>query len=695
MVWFLLQHAPRHFHMVLTSREEPSLPLGSLHASGELLEIDVGELRFSLEETRRSFGSLEQVQSSEAELNELQRESGGWPAALRITSSSLRAGVTGAQCLRSRLGSSHAVEAYLSEILLRLPADVYDFVLAGSVLKAMSPEICNELMGIDNGDEMIELLFHHYQFVNPETKEPGAYCYHPLIAEYLQRRLKRETPHKLTDLHRKAAGWYARNDRIVEAIEHAVGANDCEVAAVWTEQCAMRLIKEGKVRMALSWRRWLPRELMRKHLSLRLALAWSMVLAAERDDALAWIDEIEADIAAGTPDPEGRAAREVLGIRTAVVGLSDNADAARELGERYMQHPLEDPWINNAVGNCLLFAHIMTGRHEEVDRMPWYPMAPGSYVRASSAQIYRLCLTGLSCSQRMKFREADAYFQQATEIANRDRGAKSSLAAIPAVLHAHQLYELDQIDAAEALLVNRLDAINATGFLDCALRAYTVLVRIAYRKKDNTLAYRLLDMGDVVAATERWPRMQAALLVERMRLFLSEDRLEAAEGCLSSLEALAASEHESRRVVPIHICAYLQFARAFLQFRRSPCAEAAELLEPTWNGLASRRNAYWAARVGMLQAVIWFSADCTDRAFARFDEVLESVVPAGLVRTIVDTAPEVGALIAAGQSNKRIAQLLSVSPETVKSHIKNILLKLEVDNWMLAVSRGRRLRLFA
>ena len=395
LVWFLLQHAPRHFRIVLTAREEPPLPLGSMHASGELLEIDAVDLRFSLEETRRLFGSLEQVQSSEAELNDLQRESGGWPAALRIASSSLRAGVTGAECLRSRRGSAHAVEAYLNEILVRLPAEIYDFMLASSILRSPMPELCNELMGIDNGEEVLETLFHHYQFLNPETREPGAYCYHPLIADHLQRCLKREAPKKLKDLHRKAAGWYARHDRMVEAIEHAVSANDCEIAAAWTEQCAMRLIKEGKVRTVLSWRRWLPKELMRAHLPLRLALGWSLVLAAEREDALTWIDEIEADIAAGTPDPDGVAAREVLAIRAAIVGLSDKAEAAFVLGQRYMQDPLEDPWITNSVGNCLAFAHIMSGRHEEVDRMPWLPMAPGSYVRASSAQIYRLCLTGI------------------------------------------------------------------------------------------------------------------------------------------------------------------------------------------------------------------------------------------------------------------------------------------------------------
>jgi LuxR family maltose regulon positive regulatory protein len=54
---------------------------------------------------------------------------------------------------------------------------------------------------------------------------------------------------------------------------------------------------------------------------------------------------------------------------------------------------------------------------------------------------------------------------------------------------------------------------------------------------------------------------------------------------------------------------------------------------------------------------------------------------------------EVLRLVAQGQSNKRIAAVMSVSPETVKSYIKNVFLKLGVDNRMRAVTEGRRLKL--
>jgi len=52
-------------------------------------------------------------------------------------------------------------------------------------------------------------------------------------------------------------------------------------------------------------------------------------------------------------------------------------------------------------------------------------------------------------------------------------------------------------------------------------------------------------------------------------------------------------------------------------------------------------------------------------------------------------------LIAAGRSNKEIARILSIAPETVKTHVKHIFIKLNVEKRAQAVPRddGRRLTL--
>jgi LuxR family maltose regulon positive regulatory protein len=52
-------------------------------------------------------------------------------------------------------------------------------------------------------------------------------------------------------------------------------------------------------------------------------------------------------------------------------------------------------------------------------------------------------------------------------------------------------------------------------------------------------------------------------------------------------------------------------------------------------------------------------------------------------------------LIAQGQSNKEIARTLGISPETVKTYVKNIFVKLNVDKRAQAVARAQALGLVA
>lgn len=54
---------------------------------------------------------------------------------------------------------------------------------------------------------------------------------------------------------------------------------------------------------------------------------------------------------------------------------------------------------------------------------------------------------------------------------------------------------------------------------------------------------------------------------------------------------------------------------------------------------------------------------------------------------------EIVELIAQGKSNKEIARTLGITPETVKSHLKNIFVKLDVEKRVQAVARAQALGL--
>jgi DNA-binding NarL/FixJ family response regulator len=62
--------------------------------------------------------------------------------------------------------------------------------------------------------------------------------------------------------------------------------------------------------------------------------------------------------------------------------------------------------------------------------------------------------------------------------------------------------------------------------------------------------------------------------------------------------------------------------------------------------------------------------------------------PRSSVDTLTAREREVLAMISQGTSNKHIARVLEISPETVKSHVKHIFLKLAVSTRTEAVFRA-------
>ena len=94
--------------------------------------------------------------------------------------------------------------------------------------------------------------------------------------------------------------------------------------------------------------------------------------------------------------------------------------------------------------------------------------------------------------------------------------------------------------------------------------------------------------------------------------------------------------------------------------------------------------------VGFVALGLWAGMRLTPRPagpdFVRNDAAIRSL---GLTAREC----EILALLASGQSNKEMARSLGISPNTVKTHLASLYLKLEVDRRVHAIETGRRLAL--
>jgi LuxR family maltose regulon positive regulatory protein len=81
------------------------------------------------------------------------------------------------------------------------------------------------------------------------------------------------------------------------------------------------------------------------------------------------------------------------------------------------------------------------------------------------------------------------------------------------------------------------------------------------------------------------------------------------------------------------------------------------------------------------------------KAFRQEGELHTNQTDTDSISTLTERELEVLHWLAAGLTNKAIAEKLIVAPSTIKQHLKNIYSKLDAHNRTQAVARGRELGL--
>jgi LuxR family maltose regulon positive regulatory protein len=747
---FFLKHAPSQAHVVLTTRAEPLLPLASLRANNRLLEIDASALRFDLQETYAFLEREKPDRLAPADVQLLHAKTEGWPAQLRIIVSTAAPGADFGQYVRNLSALQRPIDAYLAEMMDGLPPDLVAFMLRTAILDRLSAPLCEAVSGVHLARALLGSIEKRQLLLTALDQEREWYRYHPLLGGYLRRRLESELGHELPDLHRRAAHWYASQEFWTEAVQHAIEAGEADQALGWIKNCAMDLVKRGDLFTLLAWQRLFPPEVMRGQSEVRLAIAWGMALAVRGDEALEIVDEIEREIGASPSQDEDVARCECAAIRSVAIAIKDDSETALSIAQGCLGRSA-DPWTANVTSNVVRFCHLKAGDLKKFYATPWIPYSVDEDRKNVFAAVYYRSLQGVAEAQQLRLASADRYLLEALRLAEQHVGPNSVAAALPASLIARIRYDQGDVDEAEAMLIDRVPLINAGTMLECVLGSYFVMARIAAHRMNRERAHTLLDWAENQGNARGWGRLSAAAALERARLYLDEGRVDQGTECLDRLERLAAAHPAPTSCAWSDIHRYAALARAYIASAQARFDEAIPILTALRRELEGVHNLHLALRVEARLVTVRFRANQVAEASASFRALVPRFAQAGIYHPVLDEGAEIGPLlaafqrdaertgsapelmsyasrlmafwrsryrsapqeapssvpadalsvrekdilklIAAGLSNKEIARNLAITPETVKSHVKHIFIKLNVEKRAQAVSRAQMLGL--
>jgi LuxR family maltose regulon positive regulatory protein len=282
---FLVDHLPPQMHLVITTREDPQLPLARFRVRDQMTELRAADLRFTPAEAAAFLSQVMALDLAAEDVAALEDRTEGWIAGLQLAALSMRGRDDIGQFVRAFAGDNRYIVDYLvDEVLQRQPERVRSFLLQTAMLDQLNGPLCDAVTGQERGQAQLEALERGNFFVVPLDDTRQWYRYHHLFADVLAAQLRAEQPDLLATLHRRASAWYEQHGAAADAIRHALAAADFARAANLIERAVPAMRQSRQDATLLGWLKALPDEVLHCRPVLGVAYAHVLLASGELED---------------------------------------------------------------------------------------------------------------------------------------------------------------------------------------------------------------------------------------------------------------------------------------------------------------------------------------------------------------------------------------------------------------------------
>ena len=364
----LLQSNPGGLHVALACRELPAgLDVGTGVLSGQTALLTTEDLRFSRAEIAQFFDQ----RLSNRELARVEKESAGWPIALRMRDNEGdRAATDAARVMRNVVGNWVG-----SRLLYDLSDADRDLVLDAGLLDWIDGELLDEVLQQPDSIARLEAVAGLQGLLEPVWGKSGVRRLHPLVREHCVTQRQRETPHRYRSVHRRTARALARRGDTIAAMRHASEAGDpVLVGQTLLDAGAIRLwVQEGGDRLVVA-DRYLTDEAVEAHPQLALVRCVARITTGRLKEARHEFDKAMRSWAASDAAEDAQVALDRYIVRGVMAHTGcewmDSEDGRAVVTEtaRIAEMSDVDPGIRGMAEYAMCFVHNHTADFDAAAR---------------------------------------------------------------------------------------------------------------------------------------------------------------------------------------------------------------------------------------------------------------------------------------------------------------------------------------
>ncbi|WP_394559919.1 LuxR C-terminal-related transcriptional regulator [Aquipseudomonas alcaligenes] len=714
----LLERAPHTLRWWIGGRRRPAWNLPRLLLQGDLQEIDAHDLALDPGELERLLQQRQQRLPDELAA-QLMQHSEGWLAGVCLL---LIGGNADNLTQRLSAGTPLLLDYLEREVLAALPSSLRHALFVLAHMPRFSAELCEHLLEEQGGAGVLEQLRQRQLFLHSLDSCGEWFRLWQPLAAMLKRLPGGQVP---VHAHIRACQWFAGQGAVREAVEHALWAEQPDVAASYLQRFGQDQLLIGQsVAQFLHWRDELPASLFNSTPRLLMLQAWALIICTRLDE----VDACLAEVGRFLPQPTAQRQAQLIAHYQAVLGVLQRQrglSSAREHCLEALRELPESAWslhilCQQALAQQALAEGDLPRAQQHSHEGLRLARLRGNVLFEALLSVDYIHLLNLQGEHERALEHTEQCLQSLQGAALR-----GPVLARLLLLRGNILAARGEIESARETLQTGLR--EAESCEDAYLLfGYLGLAELATHRDDSEHALQLLRRAERQMQWLHVPevRYRDVLLLAQGNLWLRQGEVQRARHAfLSICRRLESSDHLAPSgFYDLLPRAQLALARADLVLGEQEAALAA--LQQLHDGCRRSGHHSLATQVRLIQAEALHQAGREDEADAllrigasevRRQQQLRPLLelqervpdwlaeddlwPRQLASNMGNGEPSesllskrelaVLGLIAQGHSNQQIAEQLYISLHTVKTHARRINVKLGVQRRTQAVARAK------